>query len=92
MHTRHQRAVTEVIGHPPPWHNRLTPLFLRLLLQHKAQAVPSAPKLAQSFRKPKLEDEERLAREREREKAYLAARKKTSTSASFASLYGTKVG
>ncbi len=56
------------------------------------QAVPAAPKLAQSFRKPKLEDEERLAREREREKAYLAARKKTSTSASFASLYGTKVG
>lgn len=47
--------------------------------------------MAQSFRKPKVEDEERLAREAERETAYQAARKKKSAAASFVSLYGTKV-
>jgi hypothetical protein len=60
-------------------------------LQHKQAQQPAAPKVAQSFRKPKVEDQERLAREAEREAAYQAARKKKSLAASFASLYGTKV-
>jgi predicted RNA-binding protein with PIN domain len=62
----------------------------RLLKQHKQAQQPTAPKVAQSFRKPKVEDQERLAREAEREAAYQAARKKKSLAASFASLYGTK--
>ncbi len=49
------------------------------------------PKVAQSFRKRRVEDEERLEREREREAAFEAARKKKSAGSSFASLYGTKV-
>lgn len=60
-------------------------------LQQKQAQQPAAPKVAQSFRKPKVEDPERLAREAEREAAYQAARKKKSLAASFASLYGTKV-
>lgn len=63
----------------------------RLLKQRdQAQQQPAGPKVAQSFRKPRVEDEERLAREAEREAAYQAVRKKKSIAASFASLYGTK--
>jgi predicted RNA-binding protein with PIN domain len=62
----------------------------RLLKQQQQAQQPAAPKIAQSFRKPRVEDQERLAREAEREAAYQAARKKKSAAASFASLYGTK--
>lgn len=66
-------------------------LAYHMTSQQKEAQQPAAPKVAQSFRKPKVEDQERLAREAEREAAYQAARNKKSLAASFASLYGTKV-
>ena len=69
----------------------LTGLPAAQMSQQKQAAAPAAPKVAQGFRKARVDDEERLAREAERDAQYEANRKKKSTASTFASLYGTKV-